>query len=116
CSRNQELHPVAYLGYAIASFGMAFGSVVGIYGYTFGAPLIFVGMIIVFFSRKSKSGYESTEERFTTPTPREQQPKPASDSQEVTCSECGKEVSIRGGTVKPDGSVVCPYCFKRFFP
>lgn len=117
CSKGQGVHPGAYLGYAIASFGMAITSVVGVYGITIAAPFLFIGIIIVLVSsRRSEPKYYPTEKRVTTPTPREQQPKPASDSQEVTCSECGKEVSIRGGTVKPDGSVVCPYCFKRFFP
>jgi len=117
CSKGQGVHPGAYLGYAVASFGMAITSVMGVYGITVAAPFLVVGLIIVVVSScGSRSKLSSTENRFTTPTPREQQPKPASDSQEVTCSECGKEVSIRGGTVKPDGSVVCPYCFKRFFP
>lgn len=121
CNKGQEIHPVAYIGYAISSFGMAFISVAGIYGFSIGTPFVIIGLVIVFITGRkvrdnSRHDYRSADERFTQRTQSEQQAKPASDALDVTCSECGKEVSIRGGTRKPDGSVVCPHCFKRFFP
>lgn len=115
--KNQELHPIAYLGYAIASFGMAFVSVAGYYAVTFAAPFLLIGMFIVIIAgRRGISGYSSSGQGYTAPPRREPRTKTVSDSLEVECPACGKQVKIGGGTMKPDGSVVCPNCFKQFFP
>jgi len=117
CSKNQKMHPVGYVGYAIASFGMAFTSVAGVYGFSIAAPFVFVGIIITLVAgRKSESVPKSTPQGVRPVIQSEPKPRPAIDGIETTCPGCGKEVIIRGTAMKPDGTAVCPICFKRFTP
>jgi hypothetical protein len=111
------MHPIGYLGYAIASFGMAFTSVAGVYAISIAAPFLIVGLIIVTIAgRKSESVPESTSQIEIPSVQRLQKIVPTADGIQTTCTGCGREVTIRGGAIKPDGSVVCPYCFTRFSP
>lgn len=117
CSKGREMHPIGYIGYAIASFGMAFTSVAGIYAFSFAAPFVFIGMIIVMIAgRKSESVPRTTSQVEIPSAQRLQKIVSVTDGIETTCPSCGKEVTIRGMAIKPDGSAICPYCFARFNP
>ncbi|NHI90029.1 MAG: hypothetical protein EAX87_10950 [Candidatus Thorarchaeota archaeon] len=117
CGKDQTIHPAAYIGYGVASFGMAFTSVFGIYGITFGAPFVFIGiLLVVVIGWMSKSYTPSRHGEGVAAIQAIPRLAPDIDSSTTTCPSCGNEVSMLGGTVKPDGSIICPNCYKRFAP
>jgi hypothetical protein len=54
CKRGGDKKPsaLAYIGYAIAAFGMGLISVAGTYSFMLAAPLIIVGLVIVAFASR----------------------------------------------------------------
>jgi len=115
CTKDQETHPLVYIGYGIASFGAGIYSVLGIYGGLTGALIaaggLFLAIIIGVLTKPKaiQSGFRYA---------------PTGDSSvaddtgvpSASCPDCGATVQLIGGIVKPDGSIVCTTCMKKFIP
>ena len=115
CSKEQETHPLVYIGYAIASFGAGLYSVAGVSSAgLLGAGIALIGFILVMiigFIMKPK--YTSSSDFRDLPSSGRSVEE---DIPTSTCPDCGAIIKLTGGIVKPDGSVVCTKCMKKFMP
>ncbi len=89
--------------------------------YLFGVPaLLFGGCLClnVYMNREPSIRHEKLEPKGVLPVVTESHlsDSPASDSNRVTCPQCGSVLERELEIVKPDQSVLCGKCFKRFVP
>ena len=52
----------------------------------------------------------------TTQSPGKKKKEKPSIEEITRCPSCGTQIQLVGGTIKPDGSIICKNCFKQFVP
>jgi len=109
-NRNQQANSLVFIGYGIAAFGAGICSVFGVFSNLFGEVFVVVGSICVrVIDRLTRPKLHGSTFRYDTRQSDEIE-------EEASCPNCGSMVQLVGWIIKPDGSVICTTCMKKFKP